>query len=160
MIERIKEIIAKEKMTLTGFADVTNINATTLSHIINGRGKEKILQTPSTDVITKILSTFPNISADWLLMGKEPMYKDRYAGISLKPAALQPELSFPEETVKSPVTPAAPVQTQEMVDKTEELDLNLAAKQAIMPELSLSENIDKIVIFFKNKTYVTLKPEE
>jgi len=29
-----------------------------------------------------------------------------------------------------------------------------------MPELSISDNIAKIVIFFKNKTYITLKPEE
>jgi transcriptional regulator with XRE-family HTH domain len=155
MIERIKQLIAEKNQTLSSFASVTDIHPTTISHIINGRemeGKGKVKQTPSTDVLTKILSTFPDISPEWLVMGTGPMYK-------AKRTFLEPEL-FPETAIKPSTSPPAPENRQEKEDKQEEKEIKSIQKQALMPEFSLSENIDKIVIFFKNKTYVTLKPEE
>ena len=157
MIERIKKLIADKKLMLSSFAAITDIHPTTVSHIINGReigGKGKVKQTPSTDVLTKILSAFPDISAEWLMMGVGPMYKNRRT-------LIQPDL-FPEPATASPQAPVYPEQPNEIEDKAEvkENEVKTAQKQTIMPELSLSDNIDKIVIFFKNKTYVTLKPEE
>jgi transcriptional regulator with XRE-family HTH domain len=155
MVERIKQLMAAKNLTLSSFATETNINPATINHIINGRevdGKGKVHQTPSTDVITKILSTFPDINAEWLLMGSGPMMKGRHT-------VIQPEL-FSDIAIKPPTSPASPVYRQEKEDKIEETAIKIPTKQPVMPELSLSENIDKIVIFFKNKTYVTLKPEE
>ncbi|MDR1526794.1 MAG: helix-turn-helix domain-containing protein [Dysgonamonadaceae bacterium] len=155
MIERIKQLITDKKLTLSSFATETKINPATINHIINGReveGKGKVNQTPSTDVITKILSTFPDINVEWLLMGTGPMYKGQRTFV-------QPDL-FLEKAIKLPTPPTIPENRMEIEDKTEENDIKVAVKQPIMQELSLSENIDKIVIFFKNKTYVTLKPEE
>ncbi|MDR0541375.1 MAG: helix-turn-helix domain-containing protein [Dysgonamonadaceae bacterium] len=155
MVERIKQLISEKDLTLSSFASVTDIHPTTISHIINGReieGKGKVNQTPSTDVVTKILSTFPDINAEWLIMGTGSMYKGRRTFI-------EPEL-FPEAAIKPSTPPVIPEKRQEIKDKTEEKDIRLPPRQTVMPELSLSENIDKIVIFFKNKTYVTLKPEE
>ena len=155
MVERIKRIIANKKMSLSSFADATDIHPTTLSHIINGReieGKGKVNQTPSTDVLTKILSAFPDISAEWLMTGAGTMYKGQRAFI-------EPGL-FPEAAIKPPQTSEQTVQWQEIEVKPEEKEVKIPQKQMIMPELSLSDNIDKIVIFFKNKTYVTLKPED
>ena len=154
MVERIKKIIADRKMTLSLFANATNIHPTTLSHIINGRemdGKGKINQTPSTDVIMKILSTFPDVSAEWLMMGAGPMYKGQRT-------LIQPDL-FSKPVPKSPSIPEFTNHQQEMEERPEEKETKIPQKQLFMPELSLSDNIDKIVIFFKNKTYVTLKPE-
>ena len=155
MIERIKKIIAEKNLTLSSFATITDIHPTTISHIINGReieGKGKINQTPSTDVLTKILSAFPDISAEWLIMGIGTMYKG-------KRTFIEPEL-FPETAVEPTISTPLPEYRREIEDKSEEKDMKISQKQPVMPELSLSENIDKIVIFFKNKTYVTLKPEE
>jgi transcriptional regulator with XRE-family HTH domain len=155
MIERIQQLIDEKQLTLSSFASETGINPTTISHIIKGReieGKGKINQTPSTEVITKILSTYKDINAEWLLMGIGPMHKSFRARI-------QPDL-FAERAIEPPVPPAAPEYRPEIEDIPVEKTIQPTQQQAIMPELSLSENIDKIVIFFKNKTYVTLKPEE
>ena len=141
-------------MTLTSFASITNIHPTTLSHILNGReieGRGKVNQTPSTDVIMKILSAFPDINAEWLIRGIGPMDK---SGRSF----IQPDL-FSDPVVKSPQPPAHPKFRQEMEGKTEETEPKIPQKQLQISELSISDAIDKIVIFFKNKTYVTLKPE-
>ena len=157
MIERIKKLIIEKNLTLSSFANATNIHPTTISHIINGRGiagNEKKTQTPSTDVVTKILARFPDISAEWLIMGIGTMYKNRRTLIQP-----QPDL-FPESAIESTKVQVHPKHQHEIEAKIEEKEIRLPQKQMIMPELSLSDNIDKIVIFFKNKTYVTLKPEE
>jgi len=155
MVERIKKIIEGKDMTLSSFANLTDIHPTTLSHIINGResaGKGRVNQTPSTDVIMKILSAFPDINAEWLLRGIGPMDKSGRSYI-------KPDL-FSEPAVQSPQTPDHPQSRQAIEEKVEEKEVKIPQKQMIMPELSLLDNIDKIVIFFKNKTYVTLKPED
>jgi transcriptional regulator with XRE-family HTH domain len=154
MIDRIKKIIVEKNLTLTSFASVTDIHPTTLSHIINGRetaGKGKVNQMPSTDVILKILTAFPDINAEWLIRGIGPMDKGR------RPV-IQPDL-FHEPAVKPPQPPDTPKYRQEIEEKTEEKETKIPQKQTIIPELSISDNIDKIVIFFKNKIYVTLIPE-
>ncbi|MDR0698390.1 MAG: helix-turn-helix domain-containing protein, partial [Tannerella sp.] len=152
---RINELITENKMTLSSFAAETKINPSTINHIINGRNdkkKGKVNQPPSTDVITKILSTFPDISPEWLLMGTGPKYKGQRA-------VIQPDL-FTETAIKPFISPVIPEDRKEIETQPEEKDVKITTKRSAMPELSLSENIDKIVIFFKNKTYVTLKPEE
>ena len=155
MNERIKKIITEKGMTPSSFSIATNIHPTTISHIMNGRGVAgtgKKTQMPSTDVVTKILSKFPDISAEWLMMGIGPMYKNRRV-------VIQPDL-FPETALEPPPTPVHPEPSRKIEAKVEEKETKLPQKQMLMPEISLSDNIDKIVIFFKNKTYITLKPEE
>ncbi|GHT51142.1 hypothetical protein FACS189440_19740 [Bacteroidia bacterium] len=155
MIERIKKIMEEKRLTTSSFADATGVNSTTMSFIINGReieGKGKVNQTPSTDVITKILNTFPDISADWLFMGTGSMHKG-------EKAIMAPDL-FSQTSINPAKDAVEPKYRKEIVDKPAEISLKNPKNQSIMPEFSLSENIDKIVIFFKNKTYITLKPEE
>jgi transcriptional regulator with XRE-family HTH domain len=154
MVERIKQLIAEKKMTLASFARVTDIKPTTISHIINGReteGKGKVNQMPSTDVITKILSTFPDLNAEWLIMGKGAMHKGRHT-------LIEPEL-FPDADAAA-IKPSPLPATSEYRQENEEKEIKIPQKQMFPSEFSFSENIDKIVIFFKNKTYITLKPEE
>jgi transcriptional regulator with XRE-family HTH domain len=154
MLERIQQIMDEKNLTLSSLASETGINSTTLSHIINGReieGKGKVNQKPSTDVITKILSTYKDINSDWLLLGVGPMHK-----------GLRPQIQrdiFAENAINAPNPPVPSEYRQETEEKPEEKEVKLPVSTPL-PELSLSENIDKIVIFFKNKTYVTLKPEE
>jgi predicted transcriptional regulator len=66
---RIEKIMSSEQLNPTTFANLTNIQTSTLSHLINGRNK------PSLEVIQKILSRFKNINPDWLILGAEPMYR-------------------------------------------------------------------------------------
>jgi len=156
MDERIRKIIVENDMTLSLFVNATGIHPTTLSHILNGRevaGKGKVKQKPSADVQGKILAAFPNINPEWLLFGKGAMYKGQRTFV-------EPEL-FPVETATElPIIQETPEYRQETEDKVVKKETEIPQKQAIIPELSLSENIDKIIIFFKNKTFVTLKPEE
>jgi transcriptional regulator with XRE-family HTH domain len=150
MVDRIKKIMEKEKCSSpANFADTIKVNRTTITHILSGRNKK-----PSTDVLLSILDTYKNINPDWLLLGNLPMYRGEKAGISPEPTLfdnIPVYQSQPKDNSKN---------QEEIIDKKEEAPAKTPNLQSIMPELSLSENIDKIIIFFKNKTFVTLKPEE
>jgi hypothetical protein len=142
-----------KQLQLSSFASITDINPTTLAHILRGRGKEKLAQMPSTDVLRKIIATFPDVNAEWLLVGSGAMYKS-------KNGFIEPDL-FPVETAVKPTNLPDPLEKRQEIElKPVEKEVILPQKQTLNPEISLSENIDKIMIFFKNKTFVTLKPEE
>jgi DNA-binding XRE family transcriptional regulator len=66
MINRIKSVIQQSEMTNGEFASHIGINKASLSHVLSGRNK------PSLDFVMKVLESFPNISSDWLLFGREP----------------------------------------------------------------------------------------
>lgn len=64
MRERIKEIIDREGMSQSQFADFIGVNRPTLSHVIAGRNN------PSMEIVMKIHHKFPKINILWLLDGE------------------------------------------------------------------------------------------
>jgi plasmid maintenance system antidote protein VapI len=52
-------------LTASAFADEIGVQRSSISHILSGRNK------PSLDIVVKILTRFPNVSSDWLLLGKK-----------------------------------------------------------------------------------------
>jgi transcriptional regulator with XRE-family HTH domain len=69
MKDRIKQIIEREKLSSKEFANLCDIQVSNVSHLLSGRSK------PSLDTIQKIMAAFPTLNTDWLMTGKEPMYK-------------------------------------------------------------------------------------
>lgn len=66
---RIEKVILFQNMTSGQFAAEIGIQNSTLSHILNNRNN------PSLDVLKKILSRFPDISTDWLILGQGSMLR-------------------------------------------------------------------------------------
>ena len=64
MENRIQKIIDKQGIPLNAFAQEIGVNRSTVSHILTGRNK------PSVEVLQKILKRFPELSSDWLFVGK------------------------------------------------------------------------------------------
>lgn len=65
--ERIKKILEEYGLSPSGFADLIKIQRSSMSHILSGRNN------PSLDMVQKILSSFPELESDWLLIGRGPM---------------------------------------------------------------------------------------
>lgn len=108
---RIEKVILFQNMTSGQFAAEIGIQNSTLSHILNNRNN------PSLDVLKKILSRFPDISTDWLILGqgsmlrqekqsKEPTLFDSYDETSSSSESL-----VAENAVKTP-QPNAEVQKE------------------------------------------------
>lgn len=66
---RIEKVIQYQNMTSGQFAAEIGVQNSTLSHILNNRNN------PSLEVLKKILSRFPDISTDWLILGQGSMLR-------------------------------------------------------------------------------------
>ena len=67
MLNRINELIKSRKISASQFADEIGVQRSNISHVLSGRNK------PSLDFVTKILMTYPEVNADWLLTGQGRM---------------------------------------------------------------------------------------
>jgi predicted transcriptional regulator len=70
--DRLKEIIHHSQLKHGAFAAKIGVQNSTLTHIILGRN------TPSLTVIQKVLLAFPEINADYLLIGKGELIKSNH----------------------------------------------------------------------------------
>ncbi|MAM04991.1 MAG: transcriptional regulator [Flavobacteriales bacterium] len=64
---RLKEWMNYKGVKSSEFALKIGVNKATISHILSGRNK------PSTDFIYKLLLNYPELDANWLVVGKGNM---------------------------------------------------------------------------------------
>jgi transcriptional regulator with XRE-family HTH domain len=62
--DRLTQILSLKQMTSSAFADFLEIQRSNMSHYLSGRNK------PGVEILQKILDKFPDISAEWLIMGR------------------------------------------------------------------------------------------
>lgn len=150
-IKRLELILEYYGLNASAFADKIGVQRSSLSHLLSGRNK------PSLDFILKILEIFPDIDLYWILNGKG---------------------SFPKKIVEvSPIIATqntSPTSTP-ILNNQEATDLFSAAastvpsnstaitKTIVNEKITIpttSNEIDKIVIFYKNGTFKDYKPLE
>lgn len=74
MNNRLQQFLELENITPARLADTLGVQRSGLSHILSGRNK------PGFEFITKLLTKFPHINSDWLLLGKGKPYKEMITG--------------------------------------------------------------------------------
>ena len=74
MINRINLILRAKNITARQFAEEIGIQPSGMSHIMGGRNN------PSLDFVTKVIRRYPEIDANWLLLGRGEMYTTGTAG--------------------------------------------------------------------------------
>jgi len=67
---RVEQLIKKTTTSKSAFSKMTGISTVILSHISSGRNKVSLT------AVEQILIAYPKVNADWLLLGKGPMFKD------------------------------------------------------------------------------------
>ena len=70
MKDRVKKIMDHYGLSNARLAQVLNINASSISHILNGRNK------PGLDFLQGILKNFHEVDAEWLILGRGEMIRD------------------------------------------------------------------------------------
>lgn len=68
MNNRIQLLLDIKDVTASKFATMIGVQPSNISHILSGRNK------PSLEFISKVVQAFPDISLDWLILGKGNMY--------------------------------------------------------------------------------------
>lgn len=174
MKERLEKFIKTEGLTPSRFAEIMGVQPSSISHILGGRNK------PSFDFIEKMLLRFPKINPDWLLLGKGPIYRLADT-VSFEPAPPAEDQARPggpmtqsatlpfESAPTAPIPAAVPVPPspeQARITPRTEADTPTgtasrtaaASVQQAFPHIS-EEQIERIVVFLKDKTFVSYRPK-
>ena len=88
MINRINLILRAKNLTARQFAEEIGIQPSGMSHIMSGRNN------PSLDFVSKVIRRYPEIDANWLLLGRGEMYASSLSSVSQPP---QPVEEVPRE---------------------------------------------------------------
>ena len=83
MINRINLILKAKNITARQFAEEIGIQPSGMSHIMSGRNN------PSLEFVNKVVRRYPEIDANWLLLGRGEMYM----GLTPGPKSLTPDPS-------------------------------------------------------------------
>lgn len=168
MKDRLEKFMKSEGLTPSRFAEIMGVQPSSISHILGGRNK------PSYDFIEKILLRFPKINPDWLLLGKGQMYRvqesENYKPI---PELTKTETLFDSNSfniIKEPTTRqnsqpdissviseiSSDQKSNDEIKKTSHSEIK--SIQNLLPQSEMN-NVERVVIFFKNRTFVSYEPK-
>lgn len=154
--DRIRQLITAKGLTSARFADMIGVQRSGISHILSGRNK------PGLELLNKMLLTFPDVSADWLITGQGDMLRSE-----TKKSPSTGEL-FPPEGDKGNKKVASPMNVNREEDPPVYVTKRDTARKAVtikkqqdssgkMPEED-GKVIDKIVIFYTDRTFREYRP--
>ena len=137
MIERITQIMEREGLTPSKFAEAIGIQRSAMSHILNGRNNVSL------DVLIKILDRFAYVDSDWLLFGKGEMERNRmptqpdlFSNTAINPSGGQVALEYRKEMrVDTPVN-------------------------SIIQQETVTKKVSKIMVFYSDNTFDTFISEK
>jgi transcriptional regulator with XRE-family HTH domain len=159
MISRIQLILKTKNISPSQFADQIQVQRSGVSHILSGRNN------PSLDFILKILRTYPEIDADWLLFGKGQMntlpakteIPDQTPSDVRKKITGQPDL-FEQPVTEPPISVLKEEKVVPPVLSLPKKDIEPVMKEKA-GEIEKTEKIEKIVVFYDSNTFKEYKPK-
>lgn len=168
--DRIELLISTKGMTNAVFAEKIGVQPSNISHVLSGRNK------PSLDLLNKILSSFKEIRTEWLVKGTGSMTKD-YSLFDMdeeEPSnivkALNAETVAAPEPKREKLSEALEHKSGEKAsenidikadrkefEQTEELARKSENKN---PHKKPTKSIERIVVFYGDKTFKEYYPED
>ena len=164
--DKIELLIKRKQMSSSQFADVLGIPRSSISHILSGRNK------PSLDVVQKILSAFPEVSAEDLL------FEDRtliVSGTKLPTPSGQEVLPLntlfdvqndtASESVKNNL-PESTIVRSNLRRSVKESNLspnavgNTGSDNIPTSGRSHQKKIERVIIFYSDGTFTESKPSD
>lgn len=146
-IKRLEIILDYYNLSASAFADKINVQRSSLSHLLSGRNK------PSLDFIIKVIEVFPEVDLYWILNGKGNFPKsENVVSTVLETEKKSPSQPFLENTNSE----LDLFSTVEKVFPPTHSERNPV--ESIKTENNSHEEIERIVVFFKNGTFKNYKP--
>ncbi len=175
--DRIFLLVKTKNLTGAEFAIAIGVQPSNISHIMSGRNK------PSLDLVMKILKKFPEVRLEWLLNGQGTMTKD-YSSFNVNEEAkndkIQVKLAQQKLEFENPPEKMAINQTIEenkvenSLDETEIVEEEMIRKKIVDDETQqihqdrkksdphkiYHKKIEKIVVFYEDRTFREYNPED
>ena len=136
MYNRIAEIIKKENLSNSQFAQLVGIQPSAVTHLLNGRNE------PSIQVTKKILDTFRGINPEWFLFGVGEMYRKSPEQTENKQDTNKKTASYPYQQSLFPEIPIPPQEfgKENELSEKEETEVNLGNQSTYERQVPLQEN--------------------
>ena len=155
MINRINLLLRAKNITARQFAEEIGIQPSGMSHILGGRNN------PSLEFVSKVLRRYPEIDANWLLLGHGEMYSSGTPTPASTPAPTSTPSLFSEEmsVASESFLPEEEDVTVEVSPGKVEDNIPIV-ETSDRPPLPLSEQIvtdgrrlDRILFIYSDKTF-------
>jgi transcriptional regulator with XRE-family HTH domain len=130
--EKIKHILVTKNLSPSRFAEEIGVQRSSISHILSGRNK------PSFDIIQKILRRFPDLGMEWILT--------------------EDNNSMSATTNKTPEPMATPMKVGQPANIPNRHIEKGNSGISTLIESTPAKEIEKILIFYKDKTFTEYKP--
>ncbi|MDO4758993.1 MAG: helix-turn-helix transcriptional regulator [Rikenellaceae bacterium] len=141
MQQKLRDFMTSEGLKSGQLAELLGINPAGISHLLAGRNK------PSFELLQKMLSRFPRLNPDWLLLDRGPMYRDT-------------ESATPAVPIPEPSTQAAPMaQLFDTSSSSEPTSTPVTEAQQIVATTANKKcSVARIVIFYDDQTFESFTP--
>lgn len=143
MINRINLILRAKNLTARQFAEEIGIQPSGMSHILSGRNN------PSLEFVAKVIRRYPEIDANWLLLGKGEMFSGGERG----------ERSMESEEHKSS---EFGIRNSDLFDEVNEAadDVAVPTEEPMMDEIPCGKRVVKMVFVYDDHTFSEFVPAE
>lgn len=143
MRDRIIALLNDKKLTAIKFAELMEVQPSSISHIISGRNN------PSFDFIAKLLEKFDDINPDWIILGKGNMHRPLLPQNSNTGDSI-PSLDLPFDINSGDVNPG---------DKHIESHIDNPLPNLPIFDLRFPNNeIAKVIVLYKDGTFEYFTP--
>ena len=132
MKDRLIKVLNHFGLTATRFADEIGVQRSGISHIISGRNQ------PGYDFIVKLLTRFPEISAEWLLLGKGTLIKEK-------------DVAIEEEVLTNQLPKTA--RQQDLFSSTQTRDENPTPYVTSKPQVTNVTVIERVLLLHQDGTF-------
>lgn len=145
MNTRLKQFLAAENITQSQFADTINVVRASVSHVLSGRNN------PGYDFIKAIMTAYPALSMEWLILGRGKMYRESPTDAvtalpepDFPPIYHEPDLfeNLDKQDENIPVVEVVPTVSQTTVSQT-----------TVPSPVVKQRKVVKVTIFFDDGTY-------
>lgn len=123
-------------------ADTIGVQRSNVTHVLHGRNK------PSFQFIAKLLETYPEINAKWLIMGD---------GNMLEHGQIDQQQLFPEDTKQETPKRGELKTTNEPADENTS-QIPFRRTEAEYPVAPKVKEIERIVVFYTDQTFKEYGP--
>ncbi|WP_158963130.1 helix-turn-helix transcriptional regulator [Myroides fluvii] len=139
-VNRLEFLLEHFELSASAFADKIGVQRSSLSHILSGRNKASL------DFILKINDTFSELNLEWLIKGEGSFSGEKKQEIAPSQSV---DLFSDESKIETQNTPLS--------SPTSTIKKEVISPKPI-PDFFTSSDIEQIVVFYKDGTFMTYKP--
>jgi transcriptional regulator with XRE-family HTH domain len=163
MKDRISQFLIDESITPAEFADKIGVQRSSVSHVLNGRNY------PSATFIQKILKAYSNLNPRWLILGDGNIYESEiknrevnslFSNRGKTTANVTPTVENIALSTPKTNTDNSKDAIENRNYKEKEQQINQDNIEDYYKTNTFNKVIDRIVVFYKDKTFKDYKPSE